>query len=77
MQLTGAEIVVRALQDEGVTHVFGYPGGAVLYIYDEIFKQDKFSTSWCGTSRPPCMRRMPIRARASESAWRWSPAARA
>jgi acetolactate synthase-1/2/3 large subunit len=42
MQLTGAEIVVRALQDEGVKHVFGYPGGAVLYIYDEIFKQDKF-----------------------------------
>ena len=42
MQLTGTEIVVRALQDEGVTHVFGYPGGAVLYIYDEIFKQDKF-----------------------------------
>jgi acetolactate synthase I/II/III large subunit len=42
MELTGAEIVVRALQDEGVTHVFGYPGGAVLYIYDEIFKQDKF-----------------------------------
>ena len=41
MQLTGAEIVVRCLQDEGVTHVFGYPGGAVLYIYDEIFKQDK------------------------------------
>jgi acetolactate synthase I/II/III large subunit len=42
MQLTGAEIVVRCLQDEGITHVFGYPGGAVLYIYDEIFKQDKF-----------------------------------
>jgi acetolactate synthase-1/2/3 large subunit len=42
MQLTGAEILVRCLQDEGVTHVFGYPGGAVLYIYDEIFKQDKF-----------------------------------
>jgi acetolactate synthase-1/2/3 large subunit len=42
MQLTGAEIVVKALQDEGITHVFGYPGGAVLYIYDEIFKQDKF-----------------------------------
>jgi acetolactate synthase-1/2/3 large subunit len=42
MQLSGAEIVVRALQDEGVKHVFGYPGGAVLYIYDEIFKQDKF-----------------------------------
>jgi acetolactate synthase-1/2/3 large subunit len=41
-QITGAEIVVRCLQEEGVEHVFGYPGGAVLYIYDEIFKQDKF-----------------------------------
>jgi acetolactate synthase I/II/III large subunit len=41
-QLNGAEIVVRCLQEEGVEHVFGYPGGAVLYIYDEIFKQDKF-----------------------------------
>jgi len=42
MELTGAEIVVRCLQDEGVKHVFGYPGGAVLYIYDAIFKQDAF-----------------------------------
>ena len=40
-QITGAEIVVRCLQDEGVEYVFGYPGGAVLNIYDEIFKQDK------------------------------------
>ena len=42
MELTGAEIAVRCLADEGVEHVFGYPGGAVLYIYDAIFKQDKF-----------------------------------
>jgi len=41
-EITGAEIVVRCLVEEGVEHVFGYPGGAVLYIYDEIFKQDKF-----------------------------------
>jgi acetolactate synthase-1/2/3 large subunit len=41
-EITGAEIVVRCLAEEGVEHVFGYPGGAVLYIYDEIFKQDKF-----------------------------------
>ena len=41
MHLTGAEIVVRCLQEEGVEYVFGYPGGAVLYIYDELFKQDK------------------------------------
>jgi len=40
-ELTGAEIVVRCLQEEGVDYVFGYPGGAVLYIYDELFKQDK------------------------------------
>ncbi|MBL8380096.1 MAG: acetolactate synthase 3 catalytic subunit [Burkholderiales bacterium] len=39
-ELTGAQIVVRCLQAEGVEHVFGYPGGAVLYIYDELFKQD-------------------------------------
>ena len=41
MLLTGAEIVIRCLQEEKVEHVFGYPGGSVLYIYDEIFKQDK------------------------------------
>ena len=38
--LTGAEILVRCLHEQGVTHVFGYPGGAVLYIYDAIFRQD-------------------------------------
>ncbi|MBM3355278.1 MAG: acetolactate synthase 3 large subunit, partial [Betaproteobacteria bacterium] len=40
-ELSGAEIVVRCLQAEGVEYVFGYPGGAVLWIYDELFKQDK------------------------------------
>jgi acetolactate synthase I/II/III large subunit len=39
--MTGAEIVLRALADQGVEHVFGYPGGAVLPIYDEIFQQEK------------------------------------
>ncbi len=37
--MRGAEIFVRALKDEGVKHVFGYPGGAVLHIYDELYKQ--------------------------------------
>ncbi|MGD9945558.1 MAG: acetolactate synthase 3 catalytic subunit [Burkholderiaceae bacterium] len=41
MEITGAEIVVRCLQEEGVEHIFGYPGGAVLYIYDAIFNQEK------------------------------------
>ncbi len=39
--MSGAEIVLKALADHGVEHVFGYPGGAVLPIYDEIFQQDK------------------------------------
>ncbi len=38
--LTGAQIVLRALQDQGVDSLFGYPGGAVLPIYDELFKQE-------------------------------------
>ena len=39
--MTGAEMVLKALADQGVAHVFGYPGGAVLPIYDEFFQQDK------------------------------------
>ncbi|KQU76282.1 acetolactate synthase [Aminobacter sp. DSM 101952] len=38
--MTGAEMVVQALKDNGVQHLFGYPGGAVLPIYDELFQQD-------------------------------------
>ena len=41
MELTGAEITIRCLQAEGVDHIFGYPGGAVLFIYDELCKQNK------------------------------------
>ncbi|MFM9970767.1 MAG: acetolactate synthase 3 catalytic subunit [Burkholderiales bacterium] len=40
-EITGAEIVIQCLQEEGVEVVFGYPGGAVLFIYDALFKQDK------------------------------------
>ncbi|UWQ20401.1 acetolactate synthase 3 large subunit [Jannaschia sp. W003] len=39
-QMTGAQMVVRALKDQGVDRVFGYPGGAVLPIYDELFQQN-------------------------------------
>lgn len=39
--ITGAEIVINSLREEGVDYVFGYPGGAVLHIYDELFKQKK------------------------------------
>ena len=40
-EMTGAEMVVQALQDNGVAHIFGYPGGAVLPIYDELFQQEE------------------------------------
>jgi len=40
VELSGGEIIVQCLKDEGVEHVFGYPGGAVLHIYDAIFRQD-------------------------------------
>ena len=40
MELTGADIVIQSLKSEGVEYVFGYPGGAVLHIYDAFFKQD-------------------------------------
>ena len=40
-QLSGGDMLTRALHDEGVDLIFGYPGGAVLHIYDALFKQDK------------------------------------
>ena len=40
MELTGADILVRCLKDEGVKYIFGYPGGAALHIYDALYRQD-------------------------------------
>lgn len=40
MELTGADIIIECLKAEGVDYVFGYPGGAVLHIYDAFYKQD-------------------------------------
>jgi len=40
-EMTGAEMVIQALVDQGVEHIFGYPGGAVLPIYDALFQQEK------------------------------------
>ena len=37
-KMTGAEVIVKALKEHGVDHIFGYPGGAVLPLYDELFK---------------------------------------
>src|SRR6201990_1578322 len=40
-EMTGAEMVIQALADQGAEHIFGYPGGAVLPIYDALFHQEK------------------------------------
>src|SRR5882724_3273913 len=40
-EMTGAEMVIQAMLDNGVEHIFGYPGGAVLPIYDALFQQEK------------------------------------
>ncbi|MDQ5940130.1 MAG: acetolactate synthase large subunit [Pseudomonadota bacterium] len=40
MELNGAQIVIQSLKDEGVEYIFGYPGGAVLHLYDALFQQD-------------------------------------
>ena len=42
-KLSGADMLIRALQDEGVEYVFGYPGGAVLHIYDALFRQNRIA----------------------------------
>ena len=38
MQLTGSQIVIECLKEQGVDTVFGYPGGAILNVYDELYK---------------------------------------
>ncbi|MCV6608405.1 MAG: thiamine pyrophosphate-binding protein, partial [Campylobacterales bacterium] len=42
MEITGSEMVIEAFKEENVEVIFGYPGGAVLNIYDEIYKQNSF-----------------------------------
>ena len=42
MKMTGAKMVTESLHEEGVDVVFGYPGGAIMNVYDEIYKQDNF-----------------------------------
>ena len=41
MQLTGAQIVIECLKEQNVDTVFGYPGGAILNVYDELYKHQK------------------------------------
>ena len=70
IEMTGAEMVIRALKDQGVKHIFGYPGGAVLPIYDALFAADEHrACARAATSRarhtPPKAMRAPPASRAS------------
>ena len=70
-EMTGAEMVIAALADQGVEHIFGYPGGAVLPIYDALFQQTKCGTCWCATSKARCMPPKAMPARPAKSAPCW------
>ena len=69
LELSGAEIVIRALKDQGVRHIFGYPGGAVLPIYDALFADDAIIHVLCRHEQGRCMRRKAMRARPAGRAW--------
>jgi hypothetical protein len=69
--MTGAEMVIRALHDQGVEHIFGYPGGAVLPIYDALFTRTRCGTCSSGTSRGRFTQRKVMPARPASPAWCW------
>ena len=72
-QMTGAAMIVRALADHGVQHIFGYPGGAVLPIYDEIFQQSdvEVTANGCSTSVPPVTLPKAMPVLPVSQAWCW------
>lgn len=71
LEMTGSDILVRSLADEGVEHVFGYPGGSVLYIYDAIYKQDKFKHVLVRHEQAPFTLQMPMHAVPAKSVLHW------
>ena len=55
MQLTGAEIVIECLKEQGVDTVFGYPGGTILNVYDALYKQKEINHMLQSLQRKPSM----------------------
>ena len=72
-EMTGAEMVVQALRDNGVKHLFGYPGGAVLPIYDELFQQDDVRHILVRHEQGAAMRPRATPARPARRGSCWSP----
>ena len=74
-EISGAEMVVRALRDQGVKHIFGYPGGAVLPIYDALFQQEDVEHVLVRHEQGAPTPRKAMRARPASRASCWSPPA--
>ena len=77
MQLNGSQIFVEVLCEQGVDTIFGYPGGAVLNLYDELYK-NAHRITMCSplTSREPPMQQTATPGPPAAPAWCWPPAAR-
>jgi hypothetical protein len=71
MEMTGAEMVIQALLDNGVDKIFGYPGGAVLPIYDALFQQEDCSIIWFATNRARAMQPKAMRVRPANRGYFW------
>ena len=53
MQLTGSQVIIECLKEQGVDTVFGYPGGAILNVYDELYKHPEIKHVLTSHSRRP------------------------
>jgi len=71
VELTGAEIIVRFLRDQGVRHVFGYPGGAVLHIYDALYGQQDVEHILVRHEQAATHAATAMRAPPASPAWCW------
>lgn len=76
MLLTGAQIFVETLVEQGVDTLFGYPGGTVLNLYDELYgNQDRIHSVLTADECGADMRRMGTPGPPAAPAWCWPPAA--
>ncbi len=73
--ISGAEMVVRALLDQGVEVLFGYPGGAVLPIYDALFAEPRLKHVLVRHEQGATHARKAMPAPPASPAWSWSPRA--
>lgn len=77
MQLTGAEIVIECLKEQGVDTVFGYPGGSILNVYDELYKhQDEIRHILTSHEQEHPTRRTDTQEPREKWAYAWPPADR-